>query len=130
LIVGTRVSQAPNDKKELRPNLTAVQRHVSPATVLIDSGFVSEEAVTAAERDADGPERRCAICRTHAPPPPAARSTNCARNPSSRSSACIIKEVPGFRRFSLRGLAKVSLEWDLLTLAYNLKRLGANLRAA
>jgi len=42
----------------------------------------------------------------------------------------IIKEVPGFRRFSLRGLAKVSLEWDLLTLAYHLHRLGANLRAA
>ena len=39
----------------------------------------------------------------------------------------------GFRRFSLRGLAKVSLEWTLVTLAYNLKRLhtlGANLRPA
>lgn len=54
LIVGPRVSQAPNDKKELRPNLVAVQRHVAPATVLIDSGFVSEAAVTAVERDAIG----------------------------------------------------------------------------
>jgi hypothetical protein len=45
----------------------------------------------------------------------------------------IIKDVLGFRRFSLRGLAKVSLEWDLVTLAYNVKRLhrlGATLRAA
>jgi transposase len=45
----------------------------------------------------------------------------------------VIKEVLGFRRFSLRGLAKVSLEWTLVTLAYNLKRLhtlGANLQAA
>ena len=45
----------------------------------------------------------------------------------------IIKEAMGFRRFSLRGHAKVSLEWNLVCLAYNLKRLhivGANLRAA
>ncbi|CAN5480873.1 hypothetical protein BH09VER1_BH09VER1_53720 [soil metagenome] len=35
----------------------------------------------------------------------------------------IIKEALGFRRFSLRGLAKVNTEWTLVTLAYNLKRL-------
>jgi len=35
----------------------------------------------------------------------------------------IIKEALGFRRFSLRGLRKVRLEWTLVTLAYNLKRL-------
>ena len=29
----------------------------------------------------------------------------------------------GFRRFSLRGHKKVSLEWDLVCLAYNVKRL-------
>jgi transposase len=45
----------------------------------------------------------------------------------------IIKEVLGFRRFLLRGLQNVSLEWTLVTLAYNLKRLyhlGAVLQAA
>jgi len=35
----------------------------------------------------------------------------------------IIKEALGFRRFSLRGLAKVNLEWTLVSLAYNLRRL-------
>ena len=35
----------------------------------------------------------------------------------------IIKEVMGFRRFHLRGLEKVKLEWDLVTLSYNMKRL-------
>lgn len=35
----------------------------------------------------------------------------------------IIKAVMGFRRFSLRGHAKVSLEWTLVCLSYNLKRL-------
>jgi hypothetical protein len=35
----------------------------------------------------------------------------------------IIKEVLGFRRFSLRGLAKVPLEWELVGFAYNCHRL-------
>jgi transposase len=35
----------------------------------------------------------------------------------------IIKEVLGFRRFSLRGHVKVSIEWVLVCLSYNLKRL-------
>ena len=35
----------------------------------------------------------------------------------------IIKEVMGFRRFTLRGRAKVSLEWTLVCVSYNLKRM-------
>jgi hypothetical protein len=35
----------------------------------------------------------------------------------------IIKEALGFRRFSLRGMAAVELEWTLVCLAYNLCRL-------
>jgi transposase len=45
----------------------------------------------------------------------------------------IIKEVLGFRRFSLRGKVKVNLEWKLVSLSYNLKRLfhlGAKLQSA
>jgi len=41
----------------------------------------------------------------------------------------ILKEVLGFRQFSVRGLANVQGEWQLLCLAYNLKRLFT-LRAA
>ena len=45
----------------------------------------------------------------------------------------IIKSVMGFRQFLLRGLAKVSLEWELVCLAYNFRRLhrmGAGLKLA
>lgn len=45
----------------------------------------------------------------------------------------IIKSVLGFRQFRLRGREKVSLEWTLVCLAYNLKRLhrlGAGLKLA
>ena len=35
----------------------------------------------------------------------------------------IIKEVLGFRQFSLRGLAAATGEWCLVCIAYNLKRM-------
>ena len=35
----------------------------------------------------------------------------------------IIKEVMGFRRFRLRGRTKVGLEWTLVSVSYNLKRI-------
>ena len=35
----------------------------------------------------------------------------------------IIKEVLGFRQFSLRGLVAAAGEWTLVCLAFNLKRL-------
>ena len=51
LIVGQRVSDAPNDKKELVPTVQAVQTPVvgGVKTVLADSGFYSEKAVQAVE---------------------------------------------------------------------------------
>jgi len=166
LIVGQRVSQACNDKQELVANLAEVSRHVKPAAVLVDSGFVSEAAVTAVEVDEQG--RRTAVTvfaavqreahgrtvaqlEVRADPPepgPAATFTERLRHRTATAAGRalyklrqqtvepvfgIIKEAMGFRRFSLRGLAKVSLEWDLVCLAYNLKRLhrlGADLRAA
>ena len=36
----------------------------------------------------------------------------------------IIKSVMGFRQFSLRGLQKVTGEWTLVCLAWNLKRMA------
>lgn len=36
----------------------------------------------------------------------------------------IIKSVMGFRQFSLRGLRKVTGEWTLVCLAWNLKRMA------
>jgi hypothetical protein len=35
----------------------------------------------------------------------------------------IIKQAMGFRQFLLRGLEKVNLEWELVCLSYNMKRL-------
>ena len=35
----------------------------------------------------------------------------------------IIKAPMGFRQFLLRGLEKVKIEWDMVCMAYNMKRL-------
>ena len=68
----------------------------------------------------------------------AAKLKTPAGNAIYRKRACtvepvfgIIKAVLGFRQFLLRGIAKVSGEWNLVRLAYNLKRLhrlGAGLK--
>lgn len=157
LIVGARVTQAPNDKEQLEPTLAAVREHLAPAHVLVDAGFVSEAAIRSAERaDPDGkdegPRVLAAVIRERhgrtieqlekredpPPPPPdapftehlahrtataAGRALYKLRQQTVEPVFGIIKSVLGFRRFLLRGLAKVSLEWDLVCLAYNLKRL-------
>ncbi len=45
------------------------------------------------------------------------------RNHTVETAFGIIKEVLGFRGFMLRGLEKVTGEWELVCLSYNLKRL-------
>jgi hypothetical protein len=45
------------------------------------------------------------------------------RNHTVETAFGIIKAVMGFREFMLRGLEKVSGEWTLVCLSYNLKRL-------
>jgi transposase len=55
LIVGQRVSPAPNDKQELVATLQAIPLEAGAlAAVLIDSGFYSESAVQAVEQGAAG----------------------------------------------------------------------------
>ncbi len=53
------------------------------------------------------------------------RATYAERKWLSEAPYGWIKHVLGFRRFSLRGLAKVRCEWDLVCLALNAKRLHA-----
>lgn len=167
LIVGERVSTAPNDKRELAPSTAAISRVVAPQveTILVDSGFYSEAAVRTVEHNADGTSTGRTVLaavtklshhKTVAdllpqPEPPApgpeasAKEVMAHRLKTAAGKALyklrkqtvepvfgIIKEVLGFRRFSLRGHAKVSLEWTLVCVSYNLKRLFAlkNLAAA
>jgi transposase len=157
LIVGQRVSNAPNDKQQLLPTLAAIMAPAGPvAQVLIDSGFYSEAAIRKVEETAPGcptgtqvlaaierqPHgRTVAQLEKRADPSPLGPEASFAEQMAQRVATRegraryklrqqtvepifgIIKEALGFRRFSLRGLAKVGLEWTLVTLAYNLRRL-------
>ncbi len=157
LIVGSRVSQAPNDKQELVPTVAAIARPVESVTaVLADSGFYSEEAVRRVETRAagqptgtivyaalekkehhrrvsdleqrpepevPGPEATAAQRMKYRLRTAAGRAKYKLRQQTVEPVFGIIKSVLGFRQFLLRGLGKVELEWQLVCLAYNLKRL-------
>jgi len=159
LIVGECVTEHPNDKQELVPTVRTVAPGVREVShVLTDSGFYSEEAVTEVEKD-EGPTVYAAMERqSHhrtvedlekksdpvAPPANApvdekmrhrlrtktGRALYALRKQTVEPVFGIIKEVMGFRRFMMRGKAKVSLEWTLVTLAYNFRRLHRLIKGA
>ncbi len=157
IIISQRVSQAPNDKQELVDDVKAIDPVIeSVETILIDSGFVSEAAVTEIEAPREdgepAPEVIGAVKRTSHhrtvkdlekkadPPAPGDQATFTEkmgyrtatkegrekykqRQQTIEPVFGIIKEAMGFRRFGLRGHAKVALEWTLVCVAYNLRRL-------
>jgi hypothetical protein len=151
LIVGQRVSQAPNDKQELVASVQAIPAEAgSVEAVLIDSGFYSGITVYAAmERKSH--HRSVADLERKAEPAPPAVGASVSEVMKHRLAMAvgkqkyklrqqtvepvfgIIKSVLGFRRFLLRGWEKAKLEWTLVSLAYNCKRLhrlGARLKLA
>ena len=158
LIVGERVSTAPNDKQELVPTVAAISPVVAGEVqaVLVDSGFYSEAAVAAVEQKpeggatgvtvyaavekhshhktvadllpqpepaAPGPEASAQEIMAHRLKTPLGKSLYKLRKQTVEPVFGIIKEVMGFRRFMLRGRGKVGLEWTLVCVSYNLKRM-------
>ena len=153
LVVGGHVTNEPNDKQQLEPVVAAVSPVVgSVSGVLADSGYYSEEAVTTVEDGGNGPRVYAAMKRHRhgrsveqlekcddPPPPPlgapvaevmahrletkAGKDLYGLRKQTVEPVFGIIKEALGFRRFLMRGLEKVDLEWTLVTTSYNLKRL-------
>ena len=152
LIVGGHVTDAPNDKQQLIPALASISPEAGKiGTSLVDSGYYSAAAVTEAE-SGGGPQvlaatgrkkhgRTVAELEVREDPPPPPEGADIAEVMAWRTSTAagkelyelrketvepvfgIIKEALGFRRFHLRGLSKVNLEWTLVSLAYNIKRL-------
>jgi transposase len=158
LIVGHRVSDAPNDKQELVATVAAISAVVAPEVkaVLADSGFYSEAAVRAVEQKPDGtstgmrvyaavekhshhksvadllpqleptapgPEANAQEVMAHRLQTAAGKALYKLRKQTVEPVFGIIKEVMGFRQFLLRGRAKVGLEWTLVCVSYNLKRM-------
>jgi hypothetical protein len=151
-IVGARVSQAPNDKKQLLPNLATVPRHMTPAP-RAHRQRLCERGGRRRRRTGTRPASRCSAAlqgEAHGrtvpqwdnPTRQAPATTRRLpkrmrqRTATSRGARALYKlreqtilavpsrTYPGFRSFCLRGLAKVSPQWDLVTLAYTSKASG------
>ena len=75
------------------------------------------------EPAAPGPEATAKEIRAHRLKTEAGKALYKLRKQTVEPVFGIIKEVMGFRRFTLRGREKVSLEWTLVCVSYNLKRM-------
>ena len=123
-----------------RPQTEAGEAHAIPAT--LDNGYDSEAAVEALERAGFDPYIATERQRHHTPQaeasaPPATTQERMAakvRTPAGRAlyarRKVIVepvfgqsKEVRGFRRFLLRGLAKIRGEWRLVCLTHHLLKI-------
>jgi transposase len=154
LVVAQNVVQAANDKQQIEPmldKLAALPPELGQVeTLLADTGYFSVanvQACVAADIDpllAMGrqPHHPPLAERFAADPPPPEQPTPleamahrlrtqegkklyALRKHTPEPVFGIIKAALGFRQFLLRGLDKVRGEWNLVTMAYNLKRLFA-----
>jgi transposase len=150
LIVAHALSNHANDQAEVEPTLDALPEALgTPPAGALDTGYFSAANIAALERR--GIEAYIAVGREPhhkhwstyfapplAPPPEDARplvkmayklrteigqAIYRLRKCTVEPVIGIIKEVLGFRQFSLRGLTAAAGEWCLVCLAFNLKRM-------
>ena len=152
LVIAADVTQAPNDKQQLVPmidRITALPECLGTTkTLLADTGYFSAANVAAC--NAADIEQLIAQCRqSHHPSPwerfadalpapdnptlvetmrhrlqtPEGKKLYGMRKHTPEPVFGIIKSVMGFRQFSLRGLDHVRGEWNLVTMAWNMKRM-------
>jgi len=150
LIVAHTLSNHTNDQNEAIPTLDAIAAELGkPGAGALDSGYFSESNITqmglrgiepyiATGREPHHKSWKARFAQLPAPPhEDASPKVNMAyklkteigkaiyglRKCTVEPVIGIIKEIMGFRQFSLRGLAAAAGEWCLVCLAFNLKRL-------
>jgi transposase len=150
LIVAARVSNAPNDRRQLAPTAAAVA--ALPASwgateaILVDTGYDNQRQIAHVEQhrgitvycppqESRRPRRAGRLSRAQQRTQQArARMRQRLESVAGRAlyqlrgqvvepAIGIIKSALGFREFRLRGLEAVNLEWQLMALAFNCKRL-------
>jgi len=160
LILENHVSQSSNDKQELQPILNKIAQLPKQLGVVnkvaADNGYKSEsntvftaevgiELYVPAGRQKHNNKLDELLSQEPVEPinPTPSEATSyrmltkvgkafyALRKTTIEPTFGIIKEIMGFRRFSLRGLDLVKGEWTLVSIAYNLKKLCAlNLKIA
>lgn len=115
LIVGTSLSNHPNDQAEVAPTLDSIPPALgTPAAAALDNGFFSAKNIATLEGRGIG-----AYIATGQHIHYRSWQERFAGEPVIG----IIKEVLGFCQFSLRGEVAAPGEWSLVCLAYTLNRL-------
>ncbi|MGH2478319.1 MAG: transposase [Ktedonobacteraceae bacterium] len=149
LIVGCTLSNHPNDSQEAEPTLAAIPSEIgTPEAAALDAGYFGPatlaagakrniEPYIATGRDPHHPSWQQRFAPLPDPPPEDAspqvkmayklktalgKAIYGARKCTVEPVIGIIKEVLGFRQFSLRGELAAAGEWCLVCLAFNLKR--------
>jgi transposase len=149
LIVGCALSNHPNDSQEAEPTLSAIPESVgTPEAAALDAGYFGPatlaacakrgiEPYVATGRDPHHSSWQQRFAPLPDPPPEDAsaqvkmayklktalgKAIYSARKYTVEPVIGIIKEVLGFRQFSLRGTQAAEGEWCLVCLAFNLKR--------
>jgi hypothetical protein len=148
LILGVNVVAETNDRRQLRPTVEAIPAPLAEATtvVLADAGYDSCEPIQ--QLEARGMKVYCPPQKVGAQKPrglerrriweqgrrrreeldqPGIKKLYGHRAKTSEPTFHIIKRLMGFGRFLLRGLEKVNLEWNLVALAYNCRKIAAAL---
>lgn len=154
LIVENHITQQSNDKQEVEPALKRLKDtevHLGKAAgLLADAGYFSADNVARCEDSeitpyiSDHRERHNLTWDERFKTPPACpqdadavttmayrlrtlegKAIYAKRKSTVETVFGIIKEVMGFRRFHLRGLDAVQGEWNLVCMAWNLKRMYA-----
>ena len=150
LIVGESLSNHPNDQAEAKPTVDSIPAQLGkPEAAALDHGFFSQTNIEAFEsrgiepyiatgHDAHNQSWQERFAAEPAPPPEDAspkvklaykrkteigKAISAALNSTVEPVIGIIKEVLGFRQFSLRGEVAAAGEWCFVCLAFNLKRL-------
>ena len=142
IIVATDVEAQASDQGQMLPLLDEVSETfgADPKVVLADAGYCNEADLVALEqrginahvalgregkaRAALDPQRRPATHRMGEKLVSVkGRAQYAKRKWISEAPNGWIKEVLGFRRFSVRGVEKVRAEWHLVCLALNIKRM-------
>ena len=149
VIVAGRVTQEPNDKKELKPSIEKIKANMDgkvPDKLSGAAGYFSETNVKVLEEQGIDPYLAAGKQKHGDKPLPASRGRipmnatvkeRMARKLRTKNGSKIyakrkhivepvfgqIKEVRGFRRFLLRGFENVSAEWDMVCLTHNILKL-------
>jgi len=154
LIVGQHLSQNPNDKLEIAPALEALKTLPAQLgtvdSLLADAGYFSEANVENCQEgqilpfiSAHRDKHNQSLKERFSEPAPLAETADAVETMKHRLQTqagrtlyakrkCtvepvfgIIKAIMGFRQFLLRGVESVRGEWNLVCMAWNLKRLHA-----